>query len=61
MTERPRTLTIRMTEAELAKAHAIADAGDEPISRYLRRVVIADYERRFGEAPPPTPKLRGAR
>jgi hypothetical protein len=53
MTERPRTLTIRMTDAELAKAHAIADAGDESIGRYLRRVVSADYERRFGDAPPP--------
>jgi hypothetical protein len=58
MTERPRTLTIRMTDAELAKAHAIAEAGDESIGRYIRRVVSADYERRFGETPPPkvTPK-----
>lgn len=58
MTERARTLTIRMSDEELAKAHAVAAAGDESIGRYLRRVVTSDYERRFGEAPPPRAKLR---
>lgn len=58
MPERRRTLTVKMTDDELAKAHAVAAAGDESIGRYLRRVVSADYERRFGEAPPPKPKLR---
>lgn len=58
MNERPRTLTIRLTDIELAKAHALADAGDESIGRYLRRAITSDYERRFGDAPPPTPKLR---
>ena len=50
-----------MTDDELAKAHAVAAAGDESIGRYLRRVVVADYERRFGEAPPPSPKLKPGR
>ena len=61
MTERHRTLTVKMSDDELAKAHAIAEAGDESIGRYLRRVVVADYERRFGQAPPPKPKLREPR
>lgn len=56
MTDRPRTLTIKMSDDELAKAHAVAEAGDESIGRYLRRVVEHDYERRFGQAPPPPPR-----
>lgn len=58
MVERMRTLTIRMTDEELSQAHAVAEAGDESVGRYLRRVVAADYARRFGEAPAPkhTPK-----
>jgi hypothetical protein len=59
MKERRRTLTVKMTDDELAKAHAVAEAGDESVGRYLRRVVASDYERRFGQAPPPKPKLRG--
>lgn len=47
-----------MTDTELRRAHALADAGDESIGRYLRRVVNVDYERRFGDAPPPAAKLR---
>jgi hypothetical protein len=61
MIERPRTLTIRMTDDELAQAHAVADAGDESIGRYVRRVIAHDYERRFGEAPPPKPHLKPGR
>ncbi len=58
MTDRPRTLTIKLTDDELAKAHAVAAAGDESIARYLRRVVVNDYERRYGEAPPPHVDLK---
>jgi hypothetical protein len=53
MTNREKTLTVKLTEDELRKAHAIADAGDESIGRYLRRVIAHDYERRFGDAAPP--------
>lgn len=60
MNERRRTLTVKMSDDELAKAHAIAEAGDESVGRYLRRVVAADYERRFGQAPPPPPRLRAS-
>lgn len=60
MTDRIHTLSIKMSPSELDMAHAIADAGDESIGRYLRRVVAADYARRFGEAPPPpAPRKRG--
>lgn len=58
MTDRPKTLTIKVSEDELLMAHAIADAGDESIGRYVRRVVAADYARRFGDAPPPKVKLK---
>jgi hypothetical protein len=47
-----------MTDTELDRAHALAAAGDESIGRYLRRVVNADYERRFGDAPPPKAKRK---
>ena len=47
-----------MTDTELDRAHAIAAAGDESIGRYLRRVVNGDYERRFGDAPPPKVKRK---
>lgn len=58
MPDRNRTLTVKMSDEELAKAHAVAEAGDESIGRYLRRVVANDYERRFGQATPPKPKLK---
>ena len=46
-----------MSAAELRKAHALADAGDESIGRYPRRVT-SDYERRFGDALPPEVALK---
>jgi hypothetical protein len=58
MTNRERTLSVKMTDTELDRAHALAAAGDESIGRYLRRVVNADYERRFGDAPPPKAKRK---
>lgn len=58
MTDRPRTLTIKMTDNELAKAHALAEAGDESIGRFMRRTIASEYERRFGDAAPPTPSLK---
>lgn len=58
MTDRERTLSVKMTDTELDRAHAIAAAGDESIGRYLRRVVNGDYERRFGDAPPPKVKRK---
>lgn len=58
MTERTKTLTIKVSEDELHMAHALAEAGDESIGRYVRRVLASDYARRFGDAPPPKAKLK---
>lgn len=58
MNPRQKTLSVKLSETELLRAHALADAGDESIGRYIRRVINADYERRFGDAPPPAAKLK---
>jgi hypothetical protein len=58
MTSRERTVSIKMTEEERRRAHALADAGDESIGRWLRRLVNVEYERRFGQAPAPEAKAR---
>jgi hypothetical protein len=58
MTSREHTLSIKLSAAEIAKAHALASAGDEPIARFLRRVINREYEARFGDAPPPKPILK---
>lgn len=59
MQTRERVLTVKVSDLEWRRAHAIADVGDEPVSRWFRRLVNAEYERRFGDAPPPahTPRL----
>lgn len=58
MTSREHTLSIKLSAAEIAKAHALAAAGDESVARLLRRVINRDYEARFGDAPPPEVTLR---
>ena len=58
MQSRAHTLSIKLSAAEIAKAHALASAGDESIARLFRRVINRDYEARFGDAPPPAVKLR---
>lgn len=58
MLTRERTLTVMLTEEERRRAHALADAGDESIGRWLRRVVNGEYERRFGDAPAPAATAR---
>lgn len=61
MTERPRTLTVKMSDPELARLHALAAAGDESIGRLVRRWVAREYEVRFGDAAPPKAALRRGR
>jgi hypothetical protein len=61
MTNRPRTLSIKMSDTELARAHALAAAGDESIGRFVRRLVAREYELRFGDAPPPRTKFKNTR
>ena len=58
MTDRDKTWTCKLTEVELLRAHALADAGDESVGRFVRRIINSEYERRFGDAPPPKAKLR---
>jgi hypothetical protein len=57
-TDRPRTLSIKMAEVELQQAHACADATDESVGRWVRRLIAREYERLFGNATPPKVKFR---
>ncbi len=58
MRERPRSLVIRVDDTELAKIHALASAGDEPISFMFRRWLTERYVARFGDAPPPATRTK---
>lgn len=58
MHERERNLVVRVDDEELAMAHALADAGDEPIARVVRRMIRHEYADKFGTAKPPKPKLK---
>lgn len=58
MTDRTRTLTVKVSDDELARAHALADAGDESIGRLVRKFIRDAYGARFGDSPPPKPKLK---
>lgn len=58
MTDREHTLSIKLSADELAKAHALADAGDESIARAVRRFIVEGYAARFGDVVPPRPKLK---
>jgi hypothetical protein len=60
-TPRECTLSIKLTRDENLRAHALADAGDESVGRYLRRLIAREYERVYGDAPPPYVKTRMGR
>ena len=59
MNERPHNFVVPVTREELAMIHALAHAGDEPATFLVRRMVKAEYRRRFGEKPPPALALKG--
>lgn len=61
MREREHSLVVRVDGGELARVHALAEAGDEPISMMLRRWIDERYAARFGEKVPPAPKLKHAK
>lgn len=61
MTEREKNLVLRVSDDELAMAHALADVQDEPIARVVRRLLQHAYVERFGTKKPPTPKLKHAK
>ncbi len=53
-------MVLRVSDDELAMAHALAEAQDEPIARIVRRIIRDQYVARFGVTPPPAPKLKHA-
>jgi hypothetical protein len=58
MTAREKNLVLRVSDDELAMAHALAEAQDEPIARVVRRFIRDAYVERFGVTKPPKPKLK---
>ncbi len=58
MKERGHTMSIKVDGDELARLHALADAGDESIGAMVRRWTRERYLARFGDAAPPVPKLK---
>jgi hypothetical protein len=58
MIERPHQLVIPVSPDELAQIHALAEDGDEPATHLVRRMLKAEYRRRFGDAAPPPLTLK---
>jgi hypothetical protein len=52
MHKRDRNMVLRVDDEELAMAHALAEAQDEPIARIVRRFIREQYVARFGVKPP---------
>lgn len=61
MKKRDVTLSVKLSEEENLKAHALADLSDEGVGRYLRRVIAREYEHAFGDRAPPRVKTRMGR
>lgn len=60
MHKRERNMVLRVDDDELAMAHALAEAQDEPIARIVRRFIRDAYGARFGGQPPPQPRTKHA-
>lgn len=58
MVDREHTLSIRLNATELAQVHHLAEVDDVSIGQAVRRWIRETYAARFGEAAPPTVKLR---
>ena len=58
MKTRERCVVVKVNDLELAQLHALAEAGDEPIARWLRRTIEGAYRDRFGSSPPPKPQTK---
>lgn len=52
------SMVVKVTADDLAKVHALAGDAGETISVVVRGWLRSAYRARFGEAPPPTPKLK---
>ena len=50
MKERVRNLVVRLDDAELAMAHRLSEAQDEPVARLVRKWIRQHYEASFGVA-----------
>ena len=61
MQPRPRTLSLKMTDEEILKAHALADASDESVGRFVRQLLAREYLKHFGQQPPPEVPTRMGR
>ncbi len=61
MKTRDITISIKVTAEEALRAHALADLSDESVGRFLRRIVNDEYQRRYGDAPPPAKKTKMGR
>ncbi len=48
--ERIRNLVVRLDDAELAMAHRLSKAQDEPVARLVRKWIRQHYEASFGVA-----------
>jgi hypothetical protein len=60
MKQRNRHVVIKCNDEELAKLHAIAEANDEPIARFVRRWIDLNYRAQFGDKAPPKAMTRRA-
>jgi hypothetical protein len=56
--KRTKSTTVQLSDDEIAKLHALADSQDASVADIVRGLVVASYARRFGDAPPPEPKLK---
>jgi hypothetical protein len=61
MMNRTRTLSLKMNDEEVLQAHALADASDESVGRFVRQLLAREYLRLFGQRPPPKVKTRMGR
>ncbi len=59
--DRNKTLTVKMSADEIARARAMAIAADESVGRLIRGMVNSAYAARFGDTPPPETKARTGR
>jgi len=56
MQQRTNAVQVYVSDEELAKLKALADAGDESMSQVVRRSIKVIYRQRFGEDAQPTKK-----
>lgn len=59
MKERVRNLVVRLDDAELAMAHRLSEAQDEPVARLVRKWIRQHYEASFGSTEATATKARG--